>query len=249
MLQVHDCKGAMAPAPSAAAAPVVRTDRAGPPSRIVRSERSGPGRHRLERFVQRAFFAAYGAHVRTWSPTLVGFEADGGLLAVAGLRLAAYGPLFSEQYLDEPVQRLIARHTGAPVDRRRVIEVGNLALTEPGHARWLIGAVTLLLHAAGHEHVVFTAVRPLVNAFARIGLAPVVFGAADPRRLSDGGRRWGRYYDASPVVCAGDIAGGHRHLQARLAVSTPSWAQFWRQAQEVGAGLGPASASGMAAIP
>ncbi len=216
-----------------------RNDRARPPTVILRGERCTAARPRLEHFVQQAFFAAYGAHVREFSPLLVGFQGNGGLQAVAGLRDAGVVPLFSEQYLDEPIEALLARQGGVAVERHRIVEVGNLALDEPGHARWLIGAVTLMLHAAGYHHVVFTAVRPLVNAFARLGLSPVVFGEADRSRLPESGRRWGRYYEARPVVCAGDVGAGWRHLQQRIAASSPEWSRFWGRAAAAGVALRP----------
>lgn len=176
---------------------------------IRRTPPASPRRERLERFIQAKFHRAYGAQVEAFCPHLLGFFSGGQRLrAVVGYRDGAVKPLFSEHYLDISVERLMSRYLGQPVRREHLVEVGNLALSRPGHARWVIAATTAYLHAAGYRWVVFTAVQPLVNAFSRLGLRPLPLADADPARLPDHGAAWGRYYDGGPQVYAGDIEAG-----------------------------------------
>ena len=176
--------------------------------------RDHPRREHVERFIRSVFERAHGASVEAFYPHLLGFGATEGLRAVVGYRDGASQGLFAEQYLDAPADELLAGRIGHPVRREELVEVGNLALSEPGHARWVIAATTALLAAAGYRWVLFTAIRPLANAFRRLGLRPVALAEADPARLPDGGASWGRYYDASPVVYAGDILAGASKLHA-----------------------------------
>lgn len=171
-----------------------------------------PDRHRPEAFVRQVFRQCYDADIRAFYPTLLAFTQHAELMGVAGFRDGAGQALFSEQYLDQPLERIIAAHWGEPVDRSRIVEVGNLALSNPGQARWVIAAVTLFLHAAGYRWVLFTAVKPLINAFGRLGLDPITLAQADPRRLTGDDQHWGSYYAGNPSVCMGDIEAGYRKL-------------------------------------
>jgi hypothetical protein len=187
-------------------------------------------RAEVERFIHVCFRDAYGADVQSFLPVLMALRGAGGeLLAALGLREAATGPLFLEQYLDRPVDAVVAERLGVPVARGGVVEVGNLAAAHAGGARWLITALTAFLHARGAEWVVFTAVSSVRNAFLRLGLAPVALAPAPPQRLGEAAREWGRYYDGAPLVMAGQVAHGYQVLrsaillQGRLAALLPVW--------------------------
>jgi len=164
-----------------------------------------PLRTRCEQFIGARFEQAHGAHVAHFSPYLLGVrDALDRWRAAAGYTPADGRRLFLEQYLDAPIERLLARYD---VQRASIVEVGNLAATSAGMGRTLIPLLARHLHRLGYEWVVFTATRELRNAFARMGLAPLELAPADPARLPDGGARWGRYYANDPVVVAGRI--GH----------------------------------------
>lgn len=175
-------------------------------------EAAHPHRHTAQRFVHAVFKQCYDADIRAFYPTLLAFGLHAELLGVVGFRDGEGQSLFSEQYLDRPLEQLIGEHWAEPVERREIVEVGNLALANPGQARWIIAAVTLFLHTQGYRWVLFTAVRPLINAFRRLGLNPIELAQADPKRLADDGQQWGSYYASHPLVCVGDIQAGYRKL-------------------------------------
>jgi hypothetical protein len=180
-----------------------------------------PHRGPVEHFIRWVFLRSYGARLSSFYPTLLSFRTGEHLRAAVGFRDAVQGPTFAEQYLPAPAEVMIGSHWNQAVDRTQVVEVGNLALAGPGEARWLIAAVTTFLHACGYRWVLFTAVRPLFNAFQRLGLNPIQLGPADASRLPDGGRDWGSYYDERPVVCVGDIQSGHGKLSSFVSEHQP----------------------------
>lgn len=184
-------------------------------------EAGHPDRHRTECFVRAVFKQCYDADIRSFYPTLMAFGLHAELLGVAGFRDGQGQALFSEQYLDQPLEQLIGEHWVETVERRQIVEVGNLALANPGQARWIIAAVTLFLHTAGYRWVLFTAVKPLINAFRRLGLNPITLAPADPGRLADDGQHWGSYYASHPLVCVGDIQAGYRKLIASAGTRQP----------------------------
>lgn len=182
---------------------------------------SHPLRSHMQAFIRDVFSRAYQAEVSSYYPHLMGFTRQSQLNAVVGYREGANSRFFSEQYLDQPAQELAVQQLGRAVERREMVEVGNLAIADAGQARWLIAASTTFLAAAGYRWVLFTATRSLANAFRHLGLKPLHLGEADPARLPDGGASWGRYYDTRPAVYLGDIhAGCNKLRQLRASNNT-----------------------------
>lgn len=180
---------------------------------LVHTGPAHPLAPRLQDFVAAVFRRAHSAEVSTFHPQLIGLTTDAGLRAVLGYRCGGDSRLFSEQYLDLPAEQAIARVLAEPVERGQLVEVGNFALADPGHARWVIAAMTAFLVGAGYRWVLFTATRPLFNAFRRLGLKPQQLACADPERLAGGGD-WGRYYECQPMVYAGDVLAGWSKLRS-----------------------------------
>ncbi|HQR50588.1 MAG TPA: thermostable hemolysin [Methylophilaceae bacterium] len=177
-------------------------------------EHENEERGEIESFIRQCFAAAHGARINQFMPRLLSLRAKrGDLIAAFGLRSAADSRLFLETYLDRPIEAVLQARLGQAVNREEVIEVGNLSVLYPGAARWLIVALTAMLHEEGYKWVVFTGTASLRNGFSRLGLRPVELGAATLEHLSPSDRAdWGHYYDHTPLVMAGDIAYGYRSL-------------------------------------
>jgi hypothetical protein len=165
-----------------------------------------PRRHDAEAFVQDVFFKAYRARLDAFYPLLVSISyPDGEYAAVAGVRPAGGEALFSEHYLDDPIEKIMN------VERQKIVEIGNLAPASAGQARWLICTLTEFLTGAGFTHVVFTAVPRLQNAFRRMGLPLTKLADARQEQLPEHqAAEWGTYYESKPAVYCGDIRVGHR---------------------------------------
>jgi hypothetical protein len=179
--------------------------------------------HRVdaEGFVHRVFAQRYRADVRSFYPTLLSFADQGNPRALVGFRGALTGRLFAEQYLEERAHELIGERIGGIVLRDELVEVGSLALENPGDARWVIAACTCFLHALGYRWVLFTATRTLINTFQRLGLQPLALVSARPLLLDDKGEHWGNYYQSGPVVCAGNVASGYQKLHRHVGHGQP----------------------------
>jgi hypothetical protein len=196
------------------------------------------GRDTLERFVQHVYRNSFGADLGAFYPHLTAFITRDRIRGVVGYRDGMEQPLFSELYLDAPVERVMASYLDEAVERRRVVEVGNLALAGAGEARWAIAAMTVLLYAAGYRWVLFTAIRSLFNAFQRLGLNPVQIAIPEPGRLPDNGSSWGSYYDAGPRVYAGNIEAGLSKLRAHVSPRQPRVHALLQDAQRLGTNIG-----------
>lgn len=188
------------------------------PQRLL-VDRQDAQRPEVEQFIRERFAAEFGATLYHFLPELLTLrQADGQLLAAAGVASAAAGPLFLEQYLAQPIEQLLAHQLGCELPRSAIAEVGNLAACCAGGARLLITHMTHHLHAAGYRYVVFTGTRTLRNAFRRLGLLPLALAPAEARQLGEHATDWGRYYAEQPQVMAGSVALGQRLLQQAAAV-------------------------------
>lgn len=213
----------MNPAPSivadrAARAPSMSGHAPDLPAGLQILSRAHPQRQSLERFIADGYARAYRAQLTHFADQLVGLRSvDGGWTAGVGFTPAGDGSLFVEQYLDRPVEQVIARRLGEPIERGQVVEVGNLAAAGAGAARDLILRMGALLRVLGRSWVVFTATRCLLNSFARLDVAPIVLAPADPARLPDAGRTWGSYYSTGPQVMTANIPLGLIRVASRFA--------------------------------
>ena len=187
------------------AKPMVRSRMQGVSLDLTLLDLAHPRRQDAEDFVRNVFFNAYRARLDTFYPLLVSIGyPDGEYAAVAGVRPAGGETLFSEHYLDEPIEKILN------VDRNKIVEIGNLAPASAGQARWLICTLTAFLTGAGFTHVVFTAVPRLKNAFRRMGLPLTKHADARQEQLPEHqAAEWGTYYESKPAVYSGDIRVGY----------------------------------------
>lgn len=176
-----------------------------PPLEVIHTVAGSPRRDEAEDFIRGVFARRYGARVPSFAPNLMLVEAGGRVAAAAGWRCAGSAALYLEHYLDASIEEAVARLARHPVDRERIVEVGNLASERAGASVDVILTLARHLDALGYEWVTFTATREVVAIFSRLGLPLLALAPADPARLGNEARAWGRYYDMAPVVVAGRI--------------------------------------------
>jgi hypothetical protein len=173
-----------------------------------------PDRAPVEAFVQDRFAAVHHADIHHFMPELMALhDRQGQLCAAVGARLGRVGPLFIEQYLQNPVEHVVSLVAADSIERRSIVEVGNLAARNAGSARLIIVAMTWLLARHGLEWVVFTGAATLINSFQRLGLEPLLLCDADPEKLGVDQAAWGNYYTQHPHVYAGNIRFGLEQLE------------------------------------
>ncbi len=157
----------------------------------------------LEDYIHRVFAHGYGADIKIFLPQFLSLKAsDGELMATLGMRSGGKEKLFLETYLDDPVEQRLSAVTGLNTQRNQIVEIGNLASTRPGAARWIFLALAAYLHGRGTEWAIYTVAPFLKNTFLKLGFRLHILAKADKARLGDDAKDWGSYYDASPEVMA-----------------------------------------------
>ncbi|AVR98044.1 thermostable hemolysin [Pseudoduganella armeniaca] len=156
-------------------------------------------------------------------------------IACAGLSFGGRAPLFSEHYLDQPLESALAGVFQREVARRDVAEVTALATIEPTIGTELMRALPLICWYLGLRAVLCTVTTKLQRCFETMKLSFHPIAAADPARLPVvPGVDWGTYYDTRPMtgVIRVDALGEFfdtvscRYNQHLLADEAPAFAQI-----------------------
>ncbi len=179
-------------------------------------------RHKVKQFIQRCFHDQYDASIDIYGNHLIALlDNEQRIQAAVGYQSAADGPLFLEQYLDQPIEQLLSLKSGQPqrqlsISRDQILEVGNLASHSNGWTRQLILSLAPFYYSQGFEWLVITVTPRVLNSFHKlgIGLELIPLAAADPARLDHDPERWGSYYQERPLVMAGQISRGIRRLKS-----------------------------------
>ena len=175
----------------------------------------------LQIYIQAAYSHEFDARIPHFLPCLLGlYRADGMLVGACGLKLADDESLYLEQYLEHPIEVAIETRLGVLARRDRIVEVGNLACSEPGNARLMFAALCRLLCDNALDYVVFTGTAKLRNSFRRLNLDLVELAPAQADRVGEDASAWGAYYHCQPKVMAGDLGHGRQALaQGSLLLS------------------------------
>lgn len=179
---------------------------------------AGATQEEVRRYIAGVFQISYGARVNEFMPLLVSLRETGKLSAALGLRSAAGGALFCEQYLDAPVEDHVHRVFGRRPGRQRILEMGNLVASNPGHAALLYTLAGAAMYEAGVDYLLFTANRAVRISLKRSGLDSVPIAAADRGRLGVAGDSWGSYYNGAPQVMLGDVRAAMENCSAKPLV-------------------------------
>lgn len=179
---------------------------------VVIANSSAVERPTMEAFVAAEFLQQYSANVKNFMPWLLGLSCNEQLVGVAGMRPAKDGSLFIEQYLDRAIEDEVGLHTGLPVARKKIIEIGNLAGHYPGITRALFPLLTELLYKRGYQWCVCNTTPTVQNALFRLGIPIVPMVKAMPDRLGAARFAWGSYYSTETTVIAISPAAAHAAL-------------------------------------
>ena len=181
-------------------------------------QQNSQGRSQVEAFLKSRYKKYYGAELTCFLPNILCLrDEDKKIIAALGFRMVDHNPLFLEQYLSRPIENYLSDLSNVTQQRNKIVEVGNLASVSAGGNRWLIAALTAFLKGEGAHWVVFTALPPLLNSFANMGIEIFTLQQANPGFMSaEELMGWGKYYDYKPVVATGNVLNGFEILRTQF---------------------------------
>lgn len=166
---------------------------------VSRSDRL---RASVEAVISKLYAERYDAQLSSFARTIV-VELDhpsGGFECAAGIRFG-HETLFSECYLDRPIERVLQERLGKDIRRDRIVEVSHLAGVNPGRSIAFVRTLIDILRSVEIEWAIFTATRPLRALLRRNGLPMIELCRAERNRVGNPDS-WGSYFAHEPRVMA-----------------------------------------------
>lgn len=163
----------------------------------------------VEAFICDRYWLNFNACLSQLPEALLALYENNTLVAACGIQFAAQKPLFSECYLDKPLQQYSVGNKCLPAIEN-IAEVGSMAALAPAYLPLLFQAVIDSLLSRGITAVVFTATQALQKYFSRQGIELTLLAEAKKNALPDSIRDiWGNYYEHRPLVLGGWLNQGH----------------------------------------
>ncbi|MDV5168181.1 thermostable hemolysin [Photobacterium rosenbergii] len=176
-----------------------------------------PLRQDVEQHITERYRLAFNANVTDFMPLLLAvFNAQQQLKSACGIRVASTEALFLENYLSAPAEKLIMDTYHQAVERKNLIEIGQLASFSQGSAPMHFLLLTQYLIEQGYEWCIFTATDPLYAMMRRLGLAPMPLIEARAEHITNAPKIWGSYYQHHPRVCCGYLPSAYQQLLGRM---------------------------------
>ena len=177
----------------------------------------------LETFVRHSYKKIFNAQLNSFLPNLVASTtSDDQIWAAFGYADAGQGKLFLENYLDDPIEKLVSKKIGKNIQRKKIVEVGNLSITHMADSVKTMRDIAGYLQSLGYEWIVCTATRYLRLLFLKSGAKPVSIAQAPKSRVSEDGSEWGSYYVTAPEILIGNVNQSVSLIEQKLATKTTS---------------------------
>ena len=167
-----------------------------------------PKKRELERFIRSTFSEHYDAELIHFYPYLFGaYDELNQPYAAVGYRKAEEQRLFLEQYLNSPIEEHLKKistyNQVNNIQRKHIVEIGNLAANKQGACRKLFQLLTQFFKRSDYQWIVFTGTRTVRVVLKRMRLEAYVIAPAAINNIEATQRNtWGSYYDQDPMVMA-----------------------------------------------
>lgn len=122
------------------------------------------------------------------------------ILACAGITFADGGVLFSEQYLNSPIESILQTRLGKKAKRSHIAEIGTLTSRHTTAGTILVNMIPMLAWCMGARYLLCTVTPRVITMMeeCQIPFEPIKHAESD--RLEEAEHSWGTYYNQTPVT-------------------------------------------------
>lgn len=175
----------------------------------------------VKNFIETVFKKHYRAEISVGMPQLMAVigKEESKVISAVGIRSAADSELFLEQYLDQPIEKILEQIFGHKVERKEIVEIGSLASGKRDAAKFLYSTLATYLKSQDFKYGVMTGTQYLQKYFRNIGMKPRIIAEAKQERLRDQSVNWGTYYKNNPKVMVMEVKRGQKILGGILGIS------------------------------
>lgn len=120
------------------------------------------------------------------------------LMGCAGLKFANQGDLFSEQYLEEPIERILNSKLEKNINREEIVEIGALTSVSGGIGSLIVRKIPFLAKCLGAKYLLCTVTADVRKLMEFNNIKFVKICDSDNEKLKSEKLNWGSYYDNQP---------------------------------------------------
>ena len=159
-------------------------------------------RRDVELFIQASYKKHFLAHLSGFFPLILAVTkiSDGSIIGALGLRYADEEELFSECYLNQPIEELIKENETRKIQRNKILELGNFVVRERSDIKNILPVFSQYIKSLDVDWVVYTLTQPIRFYFDKFALKLIFLQKADIKAVNGAASDWGRYYKFNPAV-------------------------------------------------
>lgn len=164
--------------------------------------KDNPHRAEVETFIQQSFATHFNANLHGFFPLILTIRniKNNELIAAVGIRCAKKERLFSECYLDEPIEQTIVKLESTLTSRGKIAELGNFVVRNRSDIKRVIPILGQFIKTLNVDWVIYTLTRPIKTYFNKLGIELNHITDADIAKVNGAAKDWGRYYNFKPAV-------------------------------------------------
>ncbi|MDX2369193.1 MAG: thermostable hemolysin [Colwellia sp.] len=155
------------------------------------------GRVAAEQFIKQGFKKTYRANISISMPQVLTVN-TGKFKAALGIR-SAKSPLFIEQYLPCPIEKMTAL-VNENIPRESIVEIGCLYSNANRFTIPLFIVTAISLFYQGYSHLVFSGTEKVLNIISKAEIDATHLCDAKQSLLTPSSDDWGSYYETQPKV-------------------------------------------------
>lgn len=170
-------------------------------------------RKEVEQFIKQGYLDNYAATLDALSPLILSVRSNSNdeMVAAFGFSYADQGHLYSESYLEKPIEKVLANCSSTDsnkksVKRSKVIELSHFSISEHINKLSIICFINKYLNSLNANWLVFTSDVAVTNEFEKLGLELIYLCDANKRAVATASTNWGSYFDSSPRVYCSQIS-------------------------------------------
>lgn len=156
----------------------------------------------VEQFIQTSYKKHFSAHLNEFFPLILAVTkiSDGTIIGALGLRYADEEELFSECYLEQPIETLIQQNESKIIVRNKILELGNFVVRERSDIKSILPIISQYIKSLDVDWAVYTLTQPIKSYFDKCALKLIFLQKADVKAVNGAATDWGNYYKFKPAV-------------------------------------------------
>lgn len=141
--------------------------------------------------------------------------------ACFGLTFASNNKLFSEKYLDKPIEKILQKNHNINISRSNIAELSSLtSVNSSGEGQFLIRSLPSVLKNFNLDALLVTSTEQLRGIYEKKGIKfHKITQALKSKIETDLANDWGTYYDSNPIT---GFVLAHEHSYSIPVNETPS---------------------------